>query len=108
MLPFSICREWRNYDQDSARYTASRFTGECRQSEDREQGQVPMTLLWHEVLGFLASFLIGTVFLDVFLTMYERHRPELSPKERRIFKWSVKGGIGIGILVVLLQFLLSN
>jgi uncharacterized membrane protein YdcZ (DUF606 family) len=67
-----------------------------------------MTLLWHEVLGFLASFLIGTVFLDVFLTMYERHRPDVLRKERRIFQWSVKGGIGIGILVVLLQFLLSN
>jgi uncharacterized membrane protein YdcZ (DUF606 family) len=67
-----------------------------------------MTLLWHDVLGFLASFLIGTVFLDVFLTMYERHRTEVLRKERRIFEWSVKGGIGIGILVVLLQFLFSN
>jgi uncharacterized membrane protein YdcZ (DUF606 family) len=67
-----------------------------------------MTLLSREVLGFLASFLIGTVFLDVFLTMYERHRPDVPRKERRIFKWSVKGGIGIGILVMLMQFLLSN
>ena len=67
-----------------------------------------MTLLWHDILGFLISFLVGTVFLDVFLRMYERHRSDVSQKERRIFRWSVKGGIGIGILAVLLKLLLSN
>jgi hypothetical protein len=72
------------------------------------KARVLMPLLSREVLGFLASFLLGTVFLDVFLTMYERHRLDVTRKERRVFQWSVKGEIGIGILVVLLQFLLSN
>jgi hypothetical protein len=67
-----------------------------------------MTLLWHEVLRFILSFLIGALFLDVFLTMYERRRPDMPQKDRRIFRWSVRGGIGIGLLTLLLHFLLSN
>jgi hypothetical protein len=67
-----------------------------------------MTLLWREGSRFVLSFLIGAVFLDVFLTMYERHRSDVPQKDRRIFRWSVRGGIGIGLLTELLRFFLSN
>lgn len=67
-----------------------------------------MTFFWHAILGFVAAFLLGTVFFDVFLTMYERGKSDAGPIEPRIFRWSIKGGIGIGILAVILQFLFSN
>ncbi len=66
------------------------------------------TFLWHEGLRFMASFLVGVVFLDVFLTMYERHRSDVAQRDRRVFRWSVRGGIGIGIITVLLQILFSK
>ena len=60
---------------------------------------ISMTLLWHEILVFVTSFLFGTVFLDVFLTMYERSRAEAaSAGTQRIFRWSIRGGIGIGVV----------
>jgi hypothetical protein len=64
-----------------------------------------MTFFWHQVLGFVAAFLFG----DVFLRMYERGK-EVAGRtiEQRIFRWSIKGGIGMGILIVILQFLFSN
>ena len=67
-----------------------------------------ITFLWHEGLRFIASFLVGAVFLDVFLTMYERHRPDVAQQDRRVFRWSVRGGIGIGLITVLLQLLFSR
>jgi hypothetical protein len=68
-----------------------------------------MTFFWHQILGFVAAFLFGTVFFDVFLRMYERGKKVAGrATEQRIFRWSIKGGIGIGILTVILQFLFSN
>lgn len=67
-----------------------------------------MTFLLHEGLRFIASFLVGAVFLDVFLTMYERHRSDLVQRDRRIFRWSLKGGIGIAVIAVLLELLFSR
>jgi hypothetical protein len=54
------------------------------------------------------AVLFGTVFFDVFLRMYERGKSGAGPAEKRIFRWSIKGGIGIGVLAVILQFLFSN
>jgi hypothetical protein len=68
-----------------------------------------MTFFWHQILGFVAAFLLGTVFFDVFLRMYERGKEVVGRStEQRIFRWSIKGGIGIGILIVILQILFSN
>ena len=68
-----------------------------------------MTMFWHQILGFVAAFLFGTVFFDVFLRMYDRSK-EVAGRatERSILLWSIKGGIGIGILTVILQFLFST
>lgn len=68
-----------------------------------------MTFFRHQILGFVAAFLFGTVFFDVFLRMYERGKEVAGRStEQRIFRWSIKGGIGIGILIVILQILFSN
>ncbi len=68
-----------------------------------------MTFFWREILVFAAAFLSGTVFLDVFLRMYHRGTAgAVRATERHILRWSIKGGIGIGILTVIIQFLFSN
>lgn len=68
-----------------------------------------MTFFWREILVFVAAFLSGTVFLDVFLRMYDRSKVGAGrATERHILRWSIKGGIGIGILTAILQFLFSN
>ena len=68
-----------------------------------------MMFFWREILSFVTAFLAGTVFLDVFLTMYERGRTDPARiGGQRIFRWSIKGGVGIGVLTVIVQFLFSN
>lgn len=68
-----------------------------------------MTFFWHQIFVFVAASLFGTVFFDVFLRMYERGNANAErSSEGRILLSSIKGGVGIGILTAILQFLFSN
>lgn len=65
-----------------------------------------MSFSWHEVLEFIAAFLVGAVFLEIFLLSFQRARAHSNPPN--VLGWAVKGGIGIAIIVVIVAFLFSK
>jgi hypothetical protein len=72
-----------------------------------------MITVFGALLGFAAASILGAMFCNVLLTMYEHAKadlgnPDAAQTRRLIFRWSLGAGMAFGLIYMVTRHLLSN